>query len=212
MSINYTVQQGDCVGSIAYENGFYWETLWNHPSNSELKSKRKDPNVLMDGDLVHIPDLTPKQEAGATAKRHTFKWKGVPSKLNVRFAFDGKPRANIPYTLDVDGSVREGKTDGDGWVRSTLQPNAVLAKITLKPVNKEAEEYVLNLGHLSPVETISGQKARLKNLGFFAGQVSSENSPDYVQAIKGFQKASGLNDTGTADAATQDKLKQMHRS
>ncbi len=84
MPEDYQVQDGDCVSSIAYSNGFYWETLWNHPGNASLKSDRKDPNILKAGDLLHIPDLTVRQEPGATEATHKFKLKGVPAKLRMR--------------------------------------------------------------------------------------------------------------------------------
>lgn len=78
---DYTVQQGDCILSITHERGFHWETIWNHSSNSALKTLRKNPNVLMEGDVVHIPDLRLKQESGGTEQKHKFKLKGVPGKF-----------------------------------------------------------------------------------------------------------------------------------
>jgi hypothetical protein len=81
---DYIVKDGDCVSSIAFNHGFFWETLWNSGHNAELKSKRKDPNILQEGDVVHIPELTLKDESCATEKRHEFKLKGVPAKLKLR--------------------------------------------------------------------------------------------------------------------------------
>ncbi|MEY2429487.1 MAG: hypothetical protein QOJ40_2372, partial [Verrucomicrobiota bacterium] len=49
MPEDYKVKDGDCLSSIAFSKGFFWETLWNHGDNSALKSKRKDPNVLSPG-------------------------------------------------------------------------------------------------------------------------------------------------------------------
>lgn len=84
MPIEYQVQGSDCISSIAYDHGFFWETLWKHGSNSELKARRKDPNILKEGDVVHIPDLTLKDESGATEERHRFKLNGVPAKFRLR--------------------------------------------------------------------------------------------------------------------------------
>ena len=61
MAEDYTVQSSDCMSSIAYENGFFWKTLWNLPDNTALKAQRKNPNVLMTGDIVHIPPKTAHQ-------------------------------------------------------------------------------------------------------------------------------------------------------
>lgn len=84
MPEDHIVTSGDCFSSLSFEHGFFWETLWNHGKNAELKSRRKDPNILKEGDVVHIPDLTLKEEQGATEQRHKFKLKGVPAKLKVR--------------------------------------------------------------------------------------------------------------------------------
>src|SRR5882724_8132013 len=84
MAEDYEVKPGDCVSSIAYSRGFFWETLWNHPSNAALKNARKDPNILNPGDILHIPDLTPNEESCANEQDHAFKLKGVPAKLKLK--------------------------------------------------------------------------------------------------------------------------------
>jgi len=100
MPTDYQVKNGDCISSIAFDHGFFWETLWNHGSNSELKSKRKDSNVLQEDDVVHIPDLTLKQDSGATEQRHRFKLKGVPAKLHLRFL---QPKESPPPEEEAAG-------------------------------------------------------------------------------------------------------------
>ena len=84
MALDKVVEQGDCISSIADEHGFFWETLWNLPENSELKQQRKEPTILREGDVVHVPDLRPKDESCATEQLHKFKRKGVPAKLKLR--------------------------------------------------------------------------------------------------------------------------------
>ncbi len=84
MPQDYKVRPGDCINSIAYDHGFFWETLWNEGKNSMLKARRKDPNVLKQGDVVHIPDLRLKVESCAAEKKHKFKLKGVPALFRLR--------------------------------------------------------------------------------------------------------------------------------
>src|ERR1051325_629326 len=103
MPEEYILKQGDCISSIAYERGFFWETLWNHSRNSELKTRRKDPNVLMAGDSLFIPDLAVGEEAGATEGRHRFKLKGVPAKLRLRL-IKNKPPEPVPEA-DADDAT-----------------------------------------------------------------------------------------------------------
>jgi hypothetical protein len=91
MPEDYTVEQGDCISSIAFEHGFFWVTLWNHPQNSGLKDRRKDPNVLMAGDIVFIPDLRPTWVSKPTEARHRFTLKGVPARLRLRLIKNKDP-------------------------------------------------------------------------------------------------------------------------
>ncbi len=84
MAKDHEVRAGDCINSLAAENGLFWEELWNHPKNAELKNKRKDPNVLKPGDLVHIPDIQPRIVTKPTEQRHKFVRKGVPAKFRIR--------------------------------------------------------------------------------------------------------------------------------
>src|SRR5687767_8364374 len=91
MAEDYTIEAGDCVSSVAFERGFFWETLWNHPNNSELKSLRGDPNVLCEGDVLHVPDKTPKEDSAATEQTHQYKLKGCPAKLRLRVIEEPPP-------------------------------------------------------------------------------------------------------------------------
>jgi len=83
MPSEHTVQPGDCIASIAYEHGFFWQTLWDHPDNADLKNKRTSGFQLLPGDVVRIPDLRIEAVAKAPEAKHRFKLKGVPSTLIV---------------------------------------------------------------------------------------------------------------------------------
>src|ERR1700682_5075281 len=100
-----TVDLGDSIPSLAKENGHFWRTVWDHPQNLQLKTKRKDPNVLSPGDEVFIPEIEVKEESRPTDQRHKFKLKGEAVKFKVRLLLLGEPRKNEPYVLDVDGKL-----------------------------------------------------------------------------------------------------------
>ncbi len=221
MPEDYEVQSGDCMSSIAYGHGFFWETLWNLPENAGLKEKRQDPNVLMDGDIVRIPDLTIKQQPGATNQRHRFKLKGVPETFSMKLLDrDHKPRANLAYTIVIDGDTRQGTTDGNGVLKQSIPPDAKLGKLIVpslpgpdgKPVpgKPPTQTIKLQLGTLDPVSEPSGVQARLTNLGFYKDPTDGNVDDALKKAISGFQAKQGLPVTGTADDATKAKLKDAH--
>jgi hypothetical protein len=247
MPEDYTVRSGDCMSSLAFDRGFIWETLWNHPKNADLKSKRRDPNILLEGDVVWIPDLTLKHEPRATEKRHRFKLKGTPAKLRLRIleepvpeppspppvaptgpvdtrhvatedppyeprALKDRPRANIPFILDIDGKITNGKTDGDGRIECSIPPNARRGTLILEPGTPKETIIPLQLGHLDPVTEIRGVKNRLINLGFDCGDCTDDVTPQFTLAVSAFQEKHRLRVTGQVDQRTRDKLREAHGS
>jgi len=207
----YTVQQGDCFNSIAFEKGFFWEALWDLPENADLKSRRKNPNALLPGDEVFIPDKEPKQVACATGKRHVFRRKGVPSRLDL-VLLDSKhqQRSGVPYTLEVEGQRFEGTTADDGKISQTIPPNAREGTLTLRPAGQAEEAYRLKLGHLNPLDHPSGIQSRLGNLGYYRGQITGEMDEATRWALSAFQQSAGIEATGEADAATQAALAERY--
>ncbi|BBO79664.1 hypothetical protein DSCO28_02300 [Desulfosarcina ovata subsp. sediminis] len=205
--MQHKVKQGECLSSIAAQHGFDWEKIWQRPENDALKQLRQDPNILMPGDHVFIPDKEIHTVAYATEQRHRFRKKGVPVKLRVRFLDNDQPRANERYVLKVDGKIHEGTTDSDGMVQHNINPKAVIATLYL---GEEMQEFPLDLGRLDPVNEISGVQARLNNLGFSCDDEFGTMGPETKAAIRQFQLAHGLTASGEIDSATQGKLLKVH--
>jgi N-acetylmuramoyl-L-alanine amidase len=208
MAIIYEVKQGDCLSSIADEHGFFWQTLWDHPNNANLKQKRKDPNTLLPGDRVHIPDKRPKEERRPTNQMHKFRLFGVPTKLRLRILLDNKPRANEPFTLEVDGVITRGTTSSSGKIEISIPPRAQFGKLIVGD-GERATTYNLKLGRLNPHDEISGVQGRLNNLGYINSSISGTPTAETKRAIAAFQSDVRLAVTGDLDSATLAKLKEM---
>lgn len=210
MSIRYEVKQGDCISSIAFEHGFLPDTIWDHPDNAKLKGLRQDPNVLLPGDIVIIPDLRPKEVNKPTDTVHKFYRKAVPEKLRIQFKLNDLPRANEPCTVEIDQKIvlTNKKTDNQGFFECAIPPNA--SEILIK-FNDGQEIYKVYAGALNPIEEISGVQARLKNLGYYKGPVDNKSTPELEEAIRLFQTENNLaTGNGILNDETRNLLKQVY--
>jgi hypothetical protein len=197
----HIVAQGECLSSIAEANGLYWKTIWQHAENMTLRQLRGDPNVLAPGDELFIPEKIEKQIPSATQKKHSFVKKGVPAQLKIRLLSDGQPRANLPYTLHVDGClIKKDKTDGDGYISASIPPNAQTGMIIVEE-NSLQDIYNFDFGNLDPADSENGIRGRLRNLGYPVDE-------DFAAAVKAFQAKAGLDATGEVDANTRQQLKE----
>lgn len=195
----YVVRAGECIHSIAFEAGFFWETLWNHADNSEVKSARKNPSLLMEGDRLTVPPLTRGEESCATEAKHKFRRKGVPGKLVLILtrpaAEDQKTEGTDPdaeptgesedaespepkpqepwegaaWECTIDGTLSNGTTGADGKIELIISPAAREGKLVVDADKPTQRVITLNLGGLDPADSASGVMQRLRNLAFEPG-------------------------------------------
>ena len=203
----YTVAPGDCIDSIGFDHGLHWDTIWKDTHNRQLRELRKNPNILLPGDEVYIPNICVRKESRPTDQTHTFVRRGVPSTLSIVLRDRaGNPRPNTPYVLVIDSAHTSGKTDGEGTLRFTVPSNAKRGSLRVEgPAGQEV--YPLLLGNVDPIDTCSGVQERLTNLGFYVGSPTGEMDESTRQAIRDFQEFHNLPVSGQVDQATQDKLK-----
>lgn len=203
----HIVKQGECFSSITKKYGFLEKILWEHASNSELKNRRNNPNVLFPGDEINIPDIELKEYSVPTEDTHSYKVIREKINFSLQVLKNDQPVADEEYLLTVDGASVKDVTDGEGWIRQPIDARAKAGKLVI--ANAELE-YELRFGYLDPVEEKSGVMSRLRNLGHYFGE--NENNNDYLleAALRGFQHQHGLDETGANDAATQAKLKEVH--
>ncbi|MDX2132075.1 MAG: peptidoglycan-binding domain-containing protein [Planctomycetota bacterium] len=202
-----TANRGDSVTSIAEDRGYFWQTVWEHADNTELREKRGDPNIIAAGDVVVIPPKTRKDETRATGARHEFKRKGVPAQLKLRLTRLGSPRADEPFVLVLDGKHITGSTDGDGKIEIDIPPNARQGELRLK---NGKEVYPITVGALDPWDTPTGAQQRLNNMGFACGSSGNLTDAKSVAAIRAFQEKYALPITGEADQTTLRTIDEKH--
>jgi N-acetylmuramoyl-L-alanine amidase len=212
----HRVRQGECLSSIAYHYGFAdWHQIYDHPRNAEFKRKRPNPNLIYPGDELYIPELQQHEEACQTAQRHRFRVTLPPTYLNIRIQDPAQqPIANVPYNLRIATREVEGQTDNDGWIREQIPAWAQSGWLTVwpNPLNlDEAIKWEVKPGYLDPLETTTGVKARLMNLGYDCGDINDVEDEKYESAVRQFQQDNGLTVDGTVDPPTRNRLRQEHR-
>jgi len=203
----HTVRAGECITSIADAQGFYWKTVWEHSRNRELRELRTDPNMLVAGDRVFVPEKSARREACATEARHRFKKKGIPAVLRLQL-FDGhEARAKQSFVIVVDGRRSEGETDAEGALEVPIAPGAKRARLV---IGEDEAEYDIVLGHLPPKHDTEGVRTRLRNLGYLRKRVEGALDDATRAALRAFQSDFELEETGEPDDATVEKLAATH--
>lgn len=251
MPKTHIVQQGEHLSGIAAENGFRdWHTIWDHAKNAGLKMFR-DPHVLFPGDKLFIPDHTLKDVGRQTGAAYTFVVSFKKLFLRVQVLdLDNRPVKGADGELAL-GSEKGDPVNTDDKGILTHDLGVKVTKGDLKvdkqtaapkkgdPPALQKLKFDLRIGHLNPETKLSGQQARLNNLGYFAGYTLNDleqlvwaaeefdcdrikNSAKAVTkrpAIVGVplsdqedgeEKGDPANDTGVTDAAIQKKLKEVH--
>lgn len=207
MSILYTVQEGEHLSKIAKKFGFRsFRAIWSDPNNAALAATRTSPNVLLPGDVIFIPDREPRREEANTGRRHTFFTTNQRLRLRlvVKDPFD-TPMKGMSIDVDVDGDVAPLITSNDGQVERPIPIDAERGQISVLGV-----VVPVRIGHLNPVDHVSGWMARLNNLGYHAGEVGQSSPEEVRSAVEEFQCDFGLPVTGLVDGATQAALVSAH--
>ncbi len=211
----HTVAQGEHAPGIAWSYGFHdYHCVWDHPNNAELKGKRKNPNVLFPGDLLYVPDKESGEYDRSTEKKHPFILKRKPLKLRLTIADQyEKPIANTACVLMVNSQSINVTSDGEGKIEQAIPYDAKSAVLVIPDSEEtpyEGMSIPIKIGHLDPVEEITGQQARLSNLGYFSGDINGQASDDFESAVEEFQCENNLTVDGICGPQTQVKLKSVH--
>lgn len=214
----HEVKQGECIAKLAFNNGLAPDTIWNHPENAKLKADRKELYILSPKDMVFIPPKTLKKLPVNSGELIELQQQSAMEKLRIRFLhYDDTPRTDLPYLVSIKTSKNDiwpdaqGKTDAAGFVIVDVPPNATFAEILLGE-GEDQEIHDFDLGFVNPIDTVSGVKARLNNLGFECGEETEEMNELTIGAIKVFQRRYGLEVNGERDDKTLALLEEKFGS
>jgi hypothetical protein len=205
----HKVEKSEWIGSIAARHGHKsWDLVWNHPRNSTLRKKR-DPNLLVEGDLVWVPEVELKHEEAATETRHRYRLERQKDKLVLRFR-EVKAYIDlfgpIPYVLKVGAEKKKGSiTDEDHVVEVPLSIDLEQGALLLA-----GEDYELHIGALDPIERTSGMQARLVNTGWEPGEVDNVVGQRTEAGTRAFQTHYQLKIDGIIGSQTRGKMKEVY--
>jgi len=166
---------------------------------------------LFAGDRLFIPDKQTKTESVATEQRHRFQVKGGSLLLRIVLKdIDDEPIAQAACALEVDGAEHFLTTDANGLIEQAIPGTAERGTLTIDDPDVLLDIEGLRIGHLDPVDTPSGQQARLNNLGYYIDTADRPEEEELRSAVEEFQCDHGLTVDGDCGPNTQAKLTEVH--
>src|SRR4029077_7119942 len=127
---------------------------------------------LFPGDLLYIPDRQLRVEDRNTDVRHKFVAHRPIVKLRVVLEdLYEKPIANAPCDLVLENDALHLTTDGSGKIEQQILPGTRSATLIINDCQTpfSGVEIPIKIGYMDPVDEVSGQLARLNNLGYYPG-------------------------------------------
>jgi len=210
MSREYKVEQGDTIDSIARRFHLLPASIWDDPKNKDLKDKRKNPNTLLRGDIVHLKKNGQKKILAPGKQKHKFKSKSFKSTLKLVFLDDDKPRKNADYVLKIDDKPSiKGKTNSQGVIEEKVSAKSRKARLIFLDSD---ETYWMQIGFLDPADTVSGIQGRLTNLGYGPGPIDGDMGAQTRSAVRRFQKDNKLDLISDEDAVDQKTIDKIDKA
>jgi len=203
----HVVKQGEHLAKIADAHGVAPDLIWDHPANRQLRELDRSPGVLAPGDVLTIP-APPTAPLALRARTHNaFEANVARVSVRVQLQGDDGPLANAPYVLEGVGALKEGRTDGEGYLEEQVPADVERLRVVL---TEHHQVIPLRVGHLDPVSTESGVSQRLKHLGLVGEGDPREDA--VREGVAAFQHRAGLDPSGVVDEATREALRRAHGS
>jgi hypothetical protein len=175
----YVIKQGDHLALLAYKFGFDADTVWNDSKNAQLRQRAQlssDPNILYPTDVLYIPDqnVPPVMKSLTPGTTNSFV-SNVPT-VTITHQFvgdDASTYASKAYTIQELNELTDLATDSNGIVKFQAPVTLQTATLTF---TDSGECWVLSIGVLDPVNTLSGIFQRLQNLGYIGSNLQFDAS------------------------------------
>jgi hypothetical protein len=208
----YVIKEGDFLTKLAHTLGFEATTVWNDAKNAKLKKLRKDPDLLLAGDILFVPDKARKKLSYTKESDNAYVAKVPKIEVTIALEKDGEPIANEEYVLEGLGDDEPKTTDenGNAVIKAPVHVREVVLRFT-----KRDEVYQIRFGELDPADTPSGARKRLTHLGLYTGVAEQSSEADEKQlaaALAEFQRRNKLKPSGELDDATSKALVDAHGS
>lgn len=127
MATKHVVTEGDCCSSLAAKNGFAdYHAIYDDAANAALRGKRKNPNTLVVGDEVQVPDKSEKNVKKPGGAEHKFvaKVSKVKLRLQIRNS-EGKPCEGKSFSLHVGSRpAQAGHSMPGGFIEMEVDAQA----------------------------------------------------------------------------------------
>lgn len=199
MAITHTVQAGENLALIAQKYKVTnWRDIYHCAENTEFRKKRPNPNILLAGDVLHIPEQKPKSVYVRTGANHRFVVKkGEPQKLIFRLIDAmGKPLVKVPAVFDIGGTSQTRVSDRNGKVELIIPPpvpEEIPLEVFANPdANEPSHQFIVKPGYLDPINTVSGIQARLNSMGHDCGVADGLYGKKTKAGIESFEQAKSL--------------------
>jgi hypothetical protein len=136
----WVTKQGDFILHLANTFGFDADTVWQDPSNAQLRAIRPNPNLLAPGDVLSIPDpptQPPPMTSLTPGSTNRFVAPDPPTMtLTHKFVgFDATTYASKAYTVQELDQLTGLQSDENGVV--TFQAPVTLKTATVSSPRQE---------------------------------------------------------------------------
>ena len=218
MTQQHTIAQGKTLLRIARQYGYQTsKALYNHPSNAEFKALRPDPNLIYPGDKITIPPKKEKFIPLRTNSINSFVVQNEKEYFRLQVIHeDGDDITGKRIVITIGSQTIDTVLPSNGLIEVELNENdSLTGQVDLylkEDQSSPSESFTAQVGHLDPIDTLSGVQARCNLLGFDCGTVDGINGSKTKAGVRDFQYEHDLEVDGIAGAKTKAKLQQVFGS